>query len=102
MIPPAGEIPPQAITIWSAGPSIVADLSGHRIIVPATAKGISLLLNLIAMRTPKTTIAEKGDPTQWQVDRDLLSKIGRGPKPRPAVDEAKVAIMRSLGMLCRR
>lgn len=93
--------PPHAITIWASKeilyvelpPADTGDGQSHILKLPLNVYGLTHVVNLLRARTPKSTVGQLGDPTQFQSDRTILEmqKKAAGYKG-PITKEAKVPL----------
>lgn len=74
--------PTWAATIWCDADHIYAELNGHTIKVSNDKVGLGKILTLAKARSAKSRLGEKGDPTQWQIDKPTYdeSRVRRARK----------------------
>jgi hypothetical protein len=104
--------PPWAFSIWCDANHIFAELPAvngllsHMVKVPNNKAGLAKLLVLAKSRGPTSKIGEKGDPTQFQIEKitydpAMIRKVGRI-KPKFSIDQKATTreVLRKLGLLC--
>lgn len=97
--------PSHAITIWSSKEILYVELpqaSGegnktHILKLPLNVWGLTQLLNTLKARSQTSRLAEKGDPTQFQADREIaeMSRKAAG-YTGPIKKEIKVPLSEKL------
>lgn len=104
--------PPWAASLWQSDEWLYVELPAtighlaHTIRVPATVEGMTKILDMLKVRDESSRIGSKGDPTQWQVDRNVVSydegKVKRQkPKDKfsPQIRSGARDVLRKLGMI---
>jgi hypothetical protein len=103
--------PPWAFSIWSDADSIYAELpminghSSHTVKVTNDVVGLNKLLILARSRSASSKIGEKGDPTQYQIEKITYDPaMVRRPKEKikftPGQRIGAREILRKMGLIC--
>jgi hypothetical protein len=102
--------PPWAFSIWSDSDHLFAELpainghTSHTVKVPNDVVGLKKLLVLAKARSATSKLGQKGEPTQWQIEKveydpAMIRKVKEKPKFSPAQKIATREILRKLGMI---
>lgn len=93
--------PSHAVTIWSDKEILYVELpqasgqigQAHILKLPLNIFGLTQCINLLKARSDASRIGERGDPTQFQADKEIqeMSKKAAGYKG-PITKEAKVSL----------
>jgi hypothetical protein len=103
--------PPWAFSIWSDADSIFAELpainghTSHTVKVKNDVVGLSKILVLAKSRGADSRIGQKGEPTQWQIEKvEYDPAMVRRPKEKlkftPAQRINAREILRKMGLIC--
>jgi hypothetical protein len=103
--------PPWAFSIWSDADNIYAELpringhQSHTVKVPNDVVGLNKLLILARSRNATSQIGDKGDPTQFQIEKVTYDPaMVRRPKEKlkftPAQRINAREILRKMGLIC--
>lgn len=103
--------PKNAITVWAQGDQLFAELPSpnggktHTITVEFSPIGFGRIVDFLKYRTDESQIGEKGDPTQFQLDKKPIYEEKRvrrvAPKVKPTTEQSHSvrSILRDMGLI---